>query len=280
MTELADRDFVLNLGGTLIRSRTEAGERRPILRVVFKIDRHLSKEPNTAEVDIYNLKESTRGLLSEKGIQTTIEAGYIEDSHVIFSGKLDYGTTERSGADWVSSLESTDGGKETRKNRISVSYKSIGFGDAIKAAAQAMGLGLGNIEEKIRTGNIRGALSSFSNGLVMNGQAAPQFDKLVKSFGYEWSIQDEQLIILEPGGTLDPNRAIVLKQSTGLVGSPQAGEDGLVEARSLLIPRLLPGRKAKIQSRLVDGFFRVERSVFLGDTWGTDWYTEIEAKPL
>jgi hypothetical protein len=278
--EFVDRDFSINLGGALIEYQTIAGEIRPVLRVVFKIEKNLSKEPNTAEVSIYNLRESTRGLLAQPEIPTVIEAGYVGSAHTIFRGKLDYGVTSRNGSDWISEFESTDGGKETRKQRINVSYKSIGIQGAMRAAADAMGLGLGNLEEKIAAGNIRGALSTFANGLVMSGQAAPQFDKLAKSFGFEWSIQDEQIMLLEPAGVFEPSKVIVLSRSTGLVGSPQAGEDGTVEARALMIPSLQPGRKVQIKSDLVDGFFRVERSVFLGDTWGQDWYTDIEAKPL
>lgn len=280
MGEFSNRDFALNLGGTLIASRTRDGEIKPVLRVVFKIEKSLDRDPNTAEIAVYNLKESTRSLLSQKEISTTIEAGYAGRAHVIFRGKLDYGKTNRNGTDWISDFESTDGGKETRKQRINVSFRSIGFAGAIREAANAMGLGLGNLEEKIAQGNIRGALTDFAGGLVMSGQAAPQFDKLVKSFGFEWSIQDEQIVLLEPGGVLDPSKVIALNKGSGLIGSPQAGDDGTVEARSLMIPSLQPGRKVQITSELVNGFFRVERSVFLGDTWGQDWYSDIEVKPL
>lgn len=280
MSELSNRDFALNLGGTLISSRTVDGQIKPVLRVVFKIEKSLAKDPNTAEIAIYNLREATRGLLSQKGILTTLEAGYAGRPHTLFRGKLDYGATAKNGSDWISDFESTDGGKENRRQRINVSFKTIGFKDAIRAAADAMGLGLGNIEEKIAQGNIRGALTEFAGGLVMSGQAAPQFDKLVKSFGFEWFIQDEQIFILEPTGVLEPTKVIELNQGSGLIGSPQAGDDGTVEARSFMIPSLQPGRKVRIKSQLVDGFFRVERSVFLGDTWGQDWYSDIEAKPL
>jgi hypothetical protein len=280
MGELFNRDFSINLGGTLISSRTVDGEIKQALRVVFSIELSLGRDPNTAEVSIYNLSEKTRGLLSQKDIATVIEAGYAGRAHTIFSGKLDYGSTVREGVDWVSTFESTDGGKEIRESRINVSYKSIGIGGAIRSAAESMGLGLGNIEEKIREGNLRGALEEFTGGLVMSGQSAPQMDKLVKSLGFEWSIQDGQVILLEPSAVIDPTQAILLSPSTGLIGSPQEGDDGRVDARGLLIPELKPGRKVKIESALVNGFYRVERSVFSGDTWGQEWYTEIEAKPL
>ena len=64
------------------------------------------------------------------------------------------------------------------------------------------------------------------------------------------------------------------------MGSPQPGEDGLIAARSLLLPDLLPGRKVEIVSKEVDGFFQVQRSRFTGDTTGGDWYVDIEAEPL
>jgi len=31
---------------------------------------------------------------------------------------------------------------------------------------------------------------------------------------------------------------------------------------------------------MMNGFFRVEKVVHSGDTWGSDWYSELEAKPI
>ena len=97
--------------------------------------------------------------------------------------------------------------------------------------------------------------------------------------GLTWSIQDCQMLFLGPTqyvGT-DP---VLLEPGTGLVGSPEAGEKGVVAARSLLQPDLLPGQRVQIKSAQVDGFFRIEKTVFSGDTRGGEWYADLECKPL
>lgn len=281
MGDLFNRDFSINLGGTLIEPNSADGKIAPILRVSFKVEKSLESDANSAEVTVYNLRENTRGLLSQANIETVLEAGYVGDRHVIFRGKLDYGATVRNGPDWVSTFESTDGGKELRESRINVSFKSVSVQEAMRQAANALGLDLGNLESKIAGGNVRGALQQLANGLVLSGPARGQFDKLTRSFGFRWSIQNEEIVLLKEGDdVLDPNQAIVLNPDTGLVGSPQAGDKGIVSARALLVPQLQPGRKVRIEAALVDGFFRVERSVFTGDTWGPDWFVDIEAAPL
>jgi hypothetical protein len=65
-----------------------------------------------------------------------------------------------------------------------------------------------------------------------------------------------ELQLLGPNDAIAPNDAIVLDSNRGLVGSPQPGEKGIVEARSLLNPHLIPGRVVSLSSRQATGFYR------------------------
>ena len=101
--------------------------------------------------------------------------------------------------------------------------------------------------------------------------------------GLQLSIQDEQILLLEPGEFLQ-GRTVVLRPpqlntpGTGLIGSPEPGEDGFINARALIQPGLVPGRRVDLQAENIRGLFRIERVVYIGDTWGPDWYADIEAK--
>lgn len=280
MGDLFNRDFAINLGGTRIASDTVDGEANNMLRVVFNVVRTRTRSANTASVEIWNLSEVSRGKVSQKDLETTIEAGYAGRASVIFSGNLDAGKNKRNGVDWVTSFESTDGGKKIRESRVNISFGGgISIEQAINKAVDAIGVGLGNARKKIAEGNVRGALTAFGNGLVLSGSATDEFDKLVKSVGYDWSIQDGQLELTGPGDAIDENIATVLSKDTGLVGSPQQGENGIIEARSLLIPRLLPNRVVNLQSLEATGFYRIDRVEFRGDTYGQDWYADLELSP-
>ena len=281
MGDFFDRTFALNLGGKLISSQIDGERSGSPLRVTFEIERDLSREANAARVSVYNLSESSRAKIADRSIRTTLEAGYVDRISTIFVGNLEYGSTSRDGTDWVTSFESTDGGEDMRAARVNESFgPGIPVGDVLKKAAEAMGVNIGNVINEVKKGNLRGAISEFGNGVVLSGSAPAQFDKLAKSLGYEWSVQDGQIQLLEQGGVFDDQESLNLTPSTGLIGSPQSGEDGVVEVRALLAPSLLPGRKVQVQSREVDGFFRIEKTTFAGDTRGQDWYADLEVKPL
>jgi hypothetical protein len=287
MTELYYREVIINAGGLRIASRTASGSRKPNLRVSFAIERDLQSKPNNAELTIFNLSKDSRARLQEKGILTTIEAGYFGNTSIIFKGDLDYGSTTRQGSDWVTVMQATDGGKQYRKARINVSFDAgTQINDVLRTAAQAIGVGLGNLEDEIGKGNPRN-VAQYVKGLVLSGNAAEQFKKIANRAGFGFSIQDNQIQLTRPGQVINPTEAIVLKNGTGLIGSPEKGENGIMNVTSLLQPELLPGKKVQIQSGKlatgqfeIDGFFRVEKVQMVGDTMAQEWYSRLEVKPL
>ena len=279
MGKLFNRTFALNLGGTLVSSETTDGARNEILRVTFQIEKSLTESANTAEISVYNLAEQTRAKVSEKALLTTLEVGYSGQSSIIFKGQLEAGTNQRDGVDWVTSFQSTDGGKQLRESRINVSFKTISASDAMQKIVNALGVGIGTAKEKIAQGNIRGALDDFKNGLVLSGPTKRELTRLTKTLGYDWSVQDGQLQLLAARDAIEPGDAIVLNPDTGLIGSPESGENGVIDARALLIPQLTPGRVVRLESRQIEGFYRVEKVAYQGDTHGQDWYADLELKP-
>jgi hypothetical protein len=278
--ELYDRDVLLNAGGVQIASRSPEGGQKPTLRFTFRIERSNQKEPNTAEISIWNLSKTTRSILQEDEIQTILEAGYHGSRETIFHGELEYGSTMRDGTDWITTLQSTDGGRQVASSRVNFSRKGgVPIGDVMTALAKELGVGLGNAVEKASGGSLRGSVTEFINGVVLSGKTYDQLNKVAMQMGYGLSIQNGQIQLLGPTETLK-DRAALLTRTTGLIGSPEPGEKGRVRARSLLQPGLIPGRRVRIESEAVTGFYRVDRVVFSGDTWGTDWYSDIEGKPL
>jgi hypothetical protein len=282
--------LVINVGGLRIASRLldetrqqlglQRGEVSTILKAVFKVTKTTKKEPNKAEVAIFNLKKENRIALQERKQPTTIEAGYLDNISQIFSGDLEFGENKKDGRHWITTLQAGDGSQKYKTSRINTSLKGPAqVGDVLKTAADAMGINPGNLQDAVGAGSLRGSLKEFTNGIVLSGKAELNVDKIAKSMGLRWSIQDGGFLFLGPDDFIG-EQATVLAPGTGLIGSPEPGEDGIVKARSLLQPNLLPGHRVQIQSAEVDGFFRIEKAVFTGDTRGGDWYTDVECKPL
>jgi len=281
--QLFGRSVTVDIGGLIITTAAAKTGVSDTLRMKFKIVRGGKKEPNTADLDIYNLVKANRSAFQEKNLPITIEAGYTENVSQIFSGNLEHVDNVLNGRDWVSSIQAADAGQAFKSARINVSFAGPAqVGDVLQAAADALGVDPGNVADKVSAGSIRGALSEFTNGIVLSGKAEQQLDKVVRSMGYSWSIQDGQLQLLGPDETIG-DQAFLLTTETGLIGVPEAGEDGLVKVRGLLQPEILPGKQVEIQSlglESINGLYRVEKTTFIGDTWGSDWYVDIEGKQL
>lgn len=282
MSELFNRDFRVTLGTRLIRARPDESEKaRPTLRVTFKIDRAISGDPNKAEVAIYNLSQASRSAIQEKDIPTIIEGGYVNSLSQLFSGNLTFARHEREGTDWISTFEAGDGSLAFQSSRINESFApGTKIDDVINRVVECSGLGPGNVAEQLAEGNFRGALTEFKKGFSASGKCLEVLKGLTDSAGLNMSVQDGQVQLLREGGT-NGDDVVVLNASSGLIGSPEVGEDGIVSARSLLQGKLSPGRPVRIESALIDaGFFRIEKVTHTGDTHGNDWYSDIEARPL
>lgn len=286
MTDLFDRDLLLNAGGLEIRSRAEDGAQKPTLRVVFRIERSLARDPNTAQITFYNLNEDRRTFLqTRRDINTVLEAGYVGNRPQIFSGTLEYGSNTRQGVDWVSTIQSRDGSKATSSKRINKAFKKIKIGQVLQELSGTLGIGIGNAQAKANEGAQRGNVVNFENGIVLSGNVYDKIEQIAQQMGLIVSIQDNSLLFLDPNEALD-QFAVVLRppqngeEGTGLIGSPEPGEKGIVNVRSLIQPGLVPGGRIELDSASVAGQYRIERCIYMGDTWGTDWYVDLEAKPI
>lgn len=254
------------------------------LRVQFSVKKSASKEPNTAEVTITNLSPTRRAALQTKGVKFVLECGYVDTGvKQIFQGDVRHVSHVREGADWRTVLKSGDGERAFQFARISESLgPKATKSDVIKRLTTKLGLGTGNA--LTAAASIPG---SFEQGIVLSGPVSRELDKVLKGTGYEWSIQDEQLVILSASEVSGQDVPLLTPES-GLIGSPEFGaplEKGgkpQLKFKALLNANIKPGAKVQIQcERFPIGVSvkcaKVEHS---GDTAGQDWYTSVEGATL
>lgn len=252
------------------------------LRVQFSVKKSSAKEPNTAEVTITNLSPTRRAALQTKGVKFVLECGYVDTGvKQIFQGDVRHVSHVREGADWRTVLKSGDGERAFQFARISETLGPKSTKSAvIKRLAAKLGLGLGNSTKAAIPG-------SFEQGIVLSGPVSRELDKVLKGTGYEWSIQDEQLVILSES-EVSGQDVPLLTPDSGLIGSPEFGapiEKGgkpQLKFKALLNANIKPGAKVQIQcERFPLGVSvkcaKVEHS---GDTAGQDWYTSVEGATL
>jgi hypothetical protein len=268
------------------------------LRVQFQIEKSLDKEPNTANIEVTNLSGDSRSLVEGLSVQTKggtpvfqqptlfLNCGYgVKDVTLknIFQGDIARVTHKRIGTDITTMIEAGDGEVAYNGTSLDKSFSpGTKFDVVLGEVARAMGLSLGQVA------GIKP--DQFLQGLSLSGPARMQLQNLMTRQGLSWSIQNGKLQILPPDtGTAET--AILINSQTGLIGSPfktkvvnqsllkkkdgKEAESG-VNVQSLLNPDITPGRIIKLESQLVSGVFFVKKLKHIGDTHGTNWYTEME----
>ncbi len=282
MTTLFNRSVSLTLAeyvdGSFSQTKPNAVVVRD-LRAYFVVEKSLEDTPNTCEITVNNLAEETRTFLQKRPLHVRLDAGYADQLSRLFSGDAILAHSRRDGTEWLSKLQIRDGGRAHRHARVRRSYKTkVDARTALRDVAESMGLKLPKSLDDVKE-----LLAKFQSGLVLDGPSAEQMTRLLDPYDRQWSIQDGSLQVLASGETRG-GEAILISQSTGMIGSPDRSspkkekEGPTLTVETLLDPRLTPGCRIKVESRSVSGVFRVERVRHVGDTHGQQWTTTVEAK--
>jgi len=252
------------------------------LRVVFEATKTLAKEPNKLDLKIYNLSEQSRGRIQKKDAVVIVQAGYRGTGLAqIFQGNARTISHSYSGVDWITKVTCGDGETAMRTARISKSFKQGVDAKAVfKDLVSAIGLPSGNALKTIESAAMRG-LGAFTSGFSLQGGAYDLLHDRARAAGLRLFVHDGQLQLLgDTDTTVDT--AVFLSADTGLKGSPERGEKGVVKARAFLNPDIYPGRRVQLDSLVIKGQFRCEKCTHKADTHGgsDDWETTMELKEL
>lgn len=257
------------------------------LRITFKIEKDSKPEPNKATVSVYNLNDESRAKVQKKDAAIVLQAGYPDTIAQIFSGTVSKVANVREGADWITKIITGDGEKQYRTARVSESFNA---GATIQEVAKKLigkiGLKEGNAITELSKGDFSRGLQDFANGKAVNGLGSKELGRLLKSVGYDYSIQDGALQILKPNQS-SKLQTVELNSGTGLIGSPEFGETGegakktvTLRATSLLNPKYVPGGKVHLQSQTKSGYFYITKVSHEGDSFGGSWYSKLELTKL
>jgi hypothetical protein len=246
------------------------------LRVVFSIKKTDAQTPNSAEIQIYNLNETTSRRIQSEFSKITIQAGYNSNYGVIFSGNIKqvkYGRI--NGVDSFVDISAGDGDKAYNYAIINATITSgAKQSDQVGVALKSMkgnGINVGFIDDL--------GSQALPRGKVLYGMARDYLRQSTQSTDTTWSIQDGRVQIVKRSGIL-PSQAVVLNESSGLIGTPEQTTDGL-KARCLLNPLLKVGGRVVLSDKLTsnekhtEGVYRLLVVDHVGDSFGNDWYSEI-----
>jgi hypothetical protein len=249
-----------------------------MLRFAFSVDKSTSQNPKKTDIAIYNLSLEHRKQL-QKQLPVILSAGYADISSIIFQGTIDVINHIREEASWVSKLSCLDSAQQYNSTRISKTYaKGTPTKQLLMDAAASLGVGIGNTLQAIAGVSARKQFDSFLRGVSISGPAANVLDSYASSYGFNWSIQDGQLQFTQKPGTATKEPVFSITPQSGLIGTPEYGENGTIKFRCLLNSELHAGRQISLTSPHISGFFTLEKVRHSGDTWGADWISDVECR--
>jgi hypothetical protein len=273
------------------------------LRVSFNVKRTLqAKEPNTCDLKIWNLAPSTLAAIANSAqksnviqapptgipnalgqpvnvIPVQIEAGFVGQTGSIFLGEMRSAQTITDGDDTVTELNTGDGDVALGLQRINASFVAgttpISIVQALLAQA---GLGTGNLAA-VQSTFVAAQGTLFARGVNFKGNPARALADICQGLGLEFSIQNGAAQFLPRGQPL-AGQAYLLSPASGLIGSPTVDTAGILSAMTFILPGLNPGAPVAIDSKFVQGNFRILSVEFVGDTFGTEWYAKLTGASL
>jgi len=255
------------------------------LDLSFDVTKSTARDPNKAEIRVFNLGPSTRATLeaASVGARVVLRAGYLSDGDpppLLFLGGSRRIYTAREGLDLVTTIQASDSGRELLTGRISRSYApGSNVSRALRDAVEAAGIGEGNLSDFEGAYSMRTGASVFADGFVADGPARRIIQALARAAGLRWSVQNGALQLQRAGQALQAS-APRLSASSGLVGTPTRDEDGKVTATALLQPGLEPGRRVVLASDQIEGSYEIRQTVYKGATSGEPWHATMELAPL
>lgn len=266
--EFYDRSYELSFGGEPVRE----------LQITFDVSLSSLKEPNKLRMTINNLSPDTRAKLV-KDVPIELAAGWNDDPQTIFKGALRTVSHLKDGPTWITSIEASDGfAGYVKQASLSFEAKST-FRQVVEGLIDATGLGPGKVANTMATRANELGLNDFERGYVATGRPIDQLSSLARGLGLNLSIQQGILVTLAGTATVTAD-LVLLSPSSGMIGSPVPGEANTIRLVSLLQPRILPGRRVRVEAEQIEGDYKVITCTHQGNYRGGSWYSNMELRAL
>jgi hypothetical protein len=209
--------------------------------------------PNTAYIRVFNLKDSTAKAIQNEFQTVSLQAGYENGNYAqIFNGQIMQ--VKRGRIDAVTKyldIMASDGDLFHHFGFINNTLAAGNTSAANQyAAIQGVATGTGVNEHPNNASALAATGGVLPRGKVQFGLARYQLDKLTASKAMSWYIKDGQLILKPLTGYL-PGEAVVLTSKTGMIGIPEATNQG-IELRCLLNPLISVGTQVKLDNKSIN----------------------------
>lgn len=263
------------------------------LRIKFEITKSQRSYPNIATIELYNPNEETIGLLNADPL-LVLNAGYDGNLGLIFRGRIRNLFVNKVGVDRIVTIYAGDGERDWQQATYNKTVsENLNVKDIVLELINTF-----NISGDIGVGELQGldVPADKLRGQSLSGSSKDILDNIADDYNFQWSIQDGEVTIVEEDKVLDSQAIVLVKRSTGMIGSPTLTEIG-ADVTTLLNPELLPNRSFRIESETTEiglsniqfrnlkktraeGDYKAFEVQFVGDTHSNEWYSIVKGNSL
>lgn len=270
-----DRQYRFSAGQTGAEGFEVGGGDWP-LHIQFSCEKADTNSSNTADVSLWNLAPEHLAELNKDNCIATLYAGYGNTRPLIFTGAVSFAKTVTDGANEQTKIELTDTRVELRDTYVSLSYQgSVNCKTLIDDTASQMGV--------TASYSYNAEFADIPNGYSYIGPARGVLDKATKTSKLVWSINNGVLQVKKPGDTMS-REVYELSAETGLLGTPErvqienqqtSGDTKKYtygwDVEYFMNAAINVDDYVYLNSRKVQGYFRVYSVSISGDNWEGSW---------
>jgi hypothetical protein len=280
-----NRSYLLSFtaqNGQQIKFGQTIGERS--LAIEFSTNKTISKEPNVAEVTVYNVAKETLNIFQKNGV-LTLSAGYQNQNYIVINGwSAESEILAVSGGQSGIKILVQDGlgvsGNLLTKLEFSSKSNSKKIVDGLVSFIKRNMLGISIAPYVISTPVI------YESSISMFGDAYDLLENYLRDCGHFCFIENGSLYIkAQTGSNSTLNEAAsVISESTGMIGSPKPIKELTPENKvklgcefeSILNPSIKLGKLAKVISKNVNDAYRIESVTHAGNSLDGRWTTKAK----
>lgn len=262
-------------------------------QVKFKIMRSKSSIGDL-DIEVFNLGASTLAYLNNnqgKDLAIQLEVGYEseEEYYTIFTGSIVTFITKDLGVDNSTSIRAKDGYVNMREAYTTKTYpKGMALIDVIADVAKDLKVA----SSAIYLPELQNVY--LTKPKVVNSYTKKVLDGFANDYKYKFYVQDNILYIRSNKPDQRQSASVIeINSATGtLLGSPtlkdnnvelKANTSGVrqsIMVKTPLIGSIKLSDKLSLISKYHNGLYEVESLEYNGDFEGSDWYIELELKPV
>lgn len=272
------------------------------LHFTFQVHANDTETPNLAYVRVYNASDSTITRVIKEYDTVQLQAGYQNGNFSqIFTGVVkQYRRGRERNVDSFLDIAAADGDPNYNFGVVNTTFAAgASAQEQLNTYAKSLGLPVDPNANTFLTGGV----ILNPRGKTAFGLARIYMRDLADTHNCRWSIQDGVLTLIPITGYL-PGEIVEVNSQTGLIGVPEATDDG-IHLQTLLNPAFKIGQRVRIRNSDItqtaiinqffpnystpptfvartteDGDYRILVIEHEGDTRGQAWYSNLTCLAL